>query len=1069
MTLAPSIAKLTRPRLHQALQRERLFDLLDAQRARSAIWVSAPPGAGKTTLIVSYLEARELPGIWYQVDQGDTDPATFFHFLTLAMRHAAIGEPLSLPLFQPEHLADLRGFARRYFREAFQQLGASAVVVLDNYQEVPLESAFHDVVVEAVEQLPAAIKLIVISRSEPPPHYARPLANGIIGDIASMSLRLDRDETAALANARQPLDPATLDTLHEQANGWAAGVVLLAEHVRRTGTLALVRPSGSRAILFAYFAGEVFAKVGAEMRSFLIGTAFLPKITAAMAETLSGNPGAVDLLDGLHQQHWFTERRSDTQISDTQISYQYHALFREFLVAQAVATLNATELTEIKRRTAVLLAENAQPEAAASLFAEIADWPALTGLIVSQAQALMTQGRLASLRDWIAYAPEAAIMQMPWLLYWRGRVRMSTDPSASLADLERAFALFNEQQDPAGLFASWASIGTAIIWDVSGNLQRLDPWMAHLDHLRTQHTAFSHPEIDWLVAHTAMSILFLREPAHPTLDLWEERALSLARQSGNIAQFLPSLQTALHLHMIRGDHTQAALRMAEYPSFTEVAAHESNVGFWYFGKAQFQFILGNFEACLQTVAEGLAESQRTGIHIWDHQLLAPGISSALALGRTDQANKLLAQFAADPSSRAGNAGVFFHICSALCASACNDPERALSHAQIAVKLADAGWSVFAGVTRLGLALALHDHGEPAPACDTLTSALAIARTLGSRMLEHICRMVEADFAYAAHDYVAGDAALREGLHLGSRDRYTSFAYWRCGMMARLCARALEIGVEVEYVHHIIRARTLRAPAPEVENWPWPVKVYTLGRFSLVIDGEPVSFARKAQKKPLALLHALIALGGRDIDEQPLAEALASDGDGETLTTLSMTLLRLRKLLGHPDAVTFSRGKFSLEASICWVDAWAFERGMTGLGEPGQCPQALQKALLLYRGPLLAREPEQPWMLAPRERLHGKYLRGLRQQGDRLEGERDWEAAAHGYQCGIEHDPASEDLYRRLMRCHQARGEPADAIQVYQRCRSMLSMLLGVSPSAETEALRKRLVEVAAPGTVPGID
>jgi DNA-binding SARP family transcriptional activator len=365
----------------------------------------------------------------------------------------------------------------------------------------------------------------------------------------------------------------------------------------------------------------------------------------------------------------------------------------------------------------------------------------------------------------------------------------------------------------------------------------------------------------------------------------------------------------------------------------------------------------------------------------------------------------------------------------------------------------------AGVSRLGLAQALYGLGNIDAGQSVLGAALDIARTIGSRSLAHMCHLVAADFAYSEGDTHAGDAALIEGLRCGREERYISYPWWRAEMMATLCARALEIDTEVDYVQHIIRARKLRAPSPDIENWPWPVKIYTLGRFSLVVDGAPVNFARKAQKKPLALLQALIALGGRDVDEWRLAQALIDDGDdGDSLKALGMTLLRLRKLLGYADAVALSGGKLSLDTVHCWVDAWAFERGLTALSEPPPSPQALDKILRLYGGPFLQRETERPWMLAMRERLHGKFLHGLRRHGQWLEDAQDWPAVITWYQRGLESDPTSEELYRRLMLCHEQRGEPADAIKVYQRCRSMLSMLLGIAPSAETEALRKRLVD-----------
>jgi ATP/maltotriose-dependent transcriptional regulator MalT len=59
------LAKITRPRLPRVLERERLFRLLDGCRDHPVIWVTGPAGAGKTTLIASYLDSRKFPCLWY--------------------------------------------------------------------------------------------------------------------------------------------------------------------------------------------------------------------------------------------------------------------------------------------------------------------------------------------------------------------------------------------------------------------------------------------------------------------------------------------------------------------------------------------------------------------------------------------------------------------------------------------------------------------------------------------------------------------------------------------------------------------------------------------------------------------------------------------------------------------------------------------------------------------------------------------------------------------------------------------------------------------------------------------
>ena len=127
-----TLAKLTRPRLYDAVPRKRLFRLLDAARKQPITWVAAPPGAGKTTLVASYLEARKVPFFWYQFDAGDADPATFFWYLVELAAQLKRPKSDRLPYLTPEYLSDIPGFARRFFRTLFSWFPSGSVLVLDN-------------------------------------------------------------------------------------------------------------------------------------------------------------------------------------------------------------------------------------------------------------------------------------------------------------------------------------------------------------------------------------------------------------------------------------------------------------------------------------------------------------------------------------------------------------------------------------------------------------------------------------------------------------------------------------------------------------------------------------------------------------------------------------------------------------------------------------------------------------------------------------------------------------------------------------------------------------------------
>src|SRR5512144_1449590 len=148
-------AKLSVPSLPGVHARKRVFALLDRALQASALWIEAPPGAGKTTLAASWLLARKRPCIWYQVDSGDADPAAFFHYLGLAAKHAAPGYKRPLPHLTPEFLPGLETFARRTFEELFRRLRPGSVLVLDNARDAGAEAVLYEVLRIAVDALPA--------------------------------------------------------------------------------------------------------------------------------------------------------------------------------------------------------------------------------------------------------------------------------------------------------------------------------------------------------------------------------------------------------------------------------------------------------------------------------------------------------------------------------------------------------------------------------------------------------------------------------------------------------------------------------------------------------------------------------------------------------------------------------------------------------------------------------------------------------------------------------------------------------------------------------------------------
>jgi LuxR family maltose regulon positive regulatory protein len=271
------------------------------------------------------------------------------------------------------------------------------------------------------------------------------------------------------------------------------------------------------------------------------------------------------------------------------------------------------------------------------------------------------------------------------------------------------------------------------------------------------------------------------------------------------------------------------------------------------------------------------------------------------------------------------------------------------------------------------------------------------------------------------------------------------------MLPRLAAEALCADIETEYVSDLIRRLALRPPVSAGERWPWPLRIYTLGRFEVLRDGKPLEFSRKTPKKTLALLKAMIAHGGRNVREQVLLDTFWADEEGDAATrSLTAALHRLRGLIGD-DVVVQQGGKLSLNVQQVWLDVWAFEE----LAAQTACADA-DRLLNLYRGGFLVDDEGEPWSVAARERLRGKFIHLLANVAQRLEGASRYEQALECYLRGLDADPAIEAFYQGLMRCYARLDRKSEAIAAYQRLKRMLSILLAVKPSASTEKLYESL-------------
>jgi LuxR family maltose regulon positive regulatory protein len=1085
-----SIAKITRPKLAGVFPRKRLFKLLDQGREKPVTWVSAPAGAGKTTLVASYLDVRKLSCLWYQLDEGDGDIASFFYYMGLAAKKAAPRNRKPLPLFTPEYLLGLPTFTKRYFENLFSRLASPLkkggrggfVIVFDNYQDTPIDSGLHEAMGAGLSAIPDGIRAIVISRSEPPPAFARLHASDAMGIIEWNEIRFTLDETKSIIRnrGRKRLPEEAVRKLHDTADGWVAGLVLM---MNRTG-IGPERPHAAREFLpeqaFDYFAGEVFDKLDSETRDFLLMASFLPamtpKTTAKLTDTDNDQAGRI--LAGLRRNHFFTEQHAGAEAI-----YQFHPLFRSFLLTRMKESLSREGVLRVQKRAAALLMETGQVEDAVSLLRDAADWEELVRLVLSAARSVTAQGRNRTLEEWIKSIPEEIIEKNPWLLYWLGICRVPFDPAEGRAHFERSFRSFLSQNDTTGTLRAWAGAVNAVIvgWNDIAPFDSYIQWY----YEQEGRIAFPSAEIEAEFASAMANAMVWRQPYHPDIGKWVERALDATRRSGNADLRLQACISAAYYYLWTGDAANVLTisdemrRMSLSPGVSPLALItckwlEAITRCWPEASP---------EAALRAIAEALDTENRHGVNVWNHMICAIGVYGSMLKADPAAARDYLDKMKSTLKPGRIQGDCQYHYMASWHCLSTGESSAALSHAELALQsardISETGLYFPEILCRLGLSNILCERKDYQQASQHLDEAGESAARSRSRILEFMHRLTKARIELEQGNDAAGLPALQGALSLGRCNNFVSTIFWwQPSVMAGLCARALQEGIEREYVQGLIRKHKLMPPdtSPELkpqstssnlqlESWPWPVKIYTLGRFELEVDGKPLSISR-SQQKPLLMLKALIAFGGEEVSEDLLADALWPEAEGDAARkSFDTTLHRLRKFFGNENAVRIQSGRLSLDPACFWTDIWAFERltkeaaslrDEDDLKKSSAAIGLYEKAVALYKGHFLPSDTREAWATPSRERARTRFVVAVTRLSRHFQAGKNFEKAIEFLQEGLAVEDLSEELYQGLIASYQQTGRDSEAAAVYHRCRKMLSETLGVEPSTRTEEIYSSL-------------
>jgi LuxR family maltose regulon positive regulatory protein len=1053
----PAIDRVPRPLL---------MEWFENQLDKRLILLSAPPGYGKTTLLVDFLAAASLPAAWIQLDVADSDPSVFLACIIEAIyrlpgeSNKNIGYAAKTLLESADTSISPQQILTVLINELTDALFSPWLLVLEDYHFIA-SPVVHQLVDLLLENGPASLHVIISTRTDPPIALARLRARRMLAELRAPELRFREDEIFSFVNHSMPgLSEQSLNLLVEKTEGWAAALQIVRSSLQgqdpRNADRFIAGLSGSHRYIFEYLAEEVFRRQSRKRQVFLMNTAILSQMDSATCNALPGVTNAQATLDQLEQENLFL-----TSLDAQRHWYRYHHLFREFLFSK-LQRERPEQVSLLHTAAGKHYEQLGELEAAFAHYVEAKEWEAAARVIQIFAPGYVERGRVEVLHHYLTILPDETMRDHPELLLQRGNAhRRLGEAGLSINDYEDARLAFMAEANLGGV--SQALTRLAEINRAQGNYRQAEAMASEALSFAPadDHTA----RADALMA-LAKSTGFLTgmnqgrslaEQAAEEAHLADNRLSPLAR-----ANFLQSLGQICWWH---GD-PQATIRYCKEalqltPEDLSPIATQAYISlvspylYWH-----------DLDTALQYAERGLEIAQT--LHLRE---LLPSAYSALG-------NVL---------TRRG------------------ETARAEGCLRQAMELAQTlGMASYERLMTTGyLAYNLYGQGRVDEARQMAESALWAYTGNPDTYEAYVCRSVLADVALEQGRLSRAEVLYAELVEVGERRQfriplamvYFGLAYINLvthrqesgldfarkalqlieptqavqlfldqGERSRVVCKTLqEAGEQSHFIQRVLEnLPTATSVSPVAVNQA-VVTVRCLGPFRVFIGGEEISQERWVSAKARDLLAYFITFRGERIPGERVFDAIWADKPGRGMTAFHTALSRLRHALrkgeAAPRLILVETGEYWLDIAAFSVDVNEFETALTKARAASTEELAAhwyEQAILLYHGEYLD-NLYYDWLFAERHRLTQAYISALRNLANFHFAHERYTNALELLQRALRVDDLNEDLHCQVMRTYVALGDQAGLVHQYKDLEKTLSVELGMQPLVTTQKLYQRLV------------
>lgn len=1103
-----NLTKITPPVTPHVLRRRLLNARLDAATRKRVVLVLGQAAQGKSTLIADYLSQKDAPAAWLHLEPTDIDPVNFYSLLVNALSLAFKGITADVHLASPPVTLGPKAGHRRFrdrIHKLMSDITAPFSLVFDGMECLPPEAPSLQLIDWVLERLPLGATAYLLSRTQPTLRLSRFRVSQEMVHITNADLAFSAEEADAFFRRRLtgPLSPRDLKDIHRATEGWAGGLVLVAELMDHAGAesgaprLATILAHTVRKETLSFFSEEIFGGLPEETQTFLVAAALPETIEPRLLTGVIDTRLAESLFDDLVRRNLFIQTVVDPECG---VQYRFHQMFRDFLLSRFERTTAPDEQQRILSRLAENLDGDGRVEDAIGFYHRAGRFDRVADAIKKIGIDLVVRGRIADLHRYLAWVPENLAPRDTWLVFYRILCRRLRKGPGDADAFTAVYESFSAAEDIKGMLLSTAyRIESAVFAGIPAT--KVLTWIAAAESLLA-------------------SLRGRRYFAYAKTLLWMQIGFGAIASGGNTRRGIAACEQACRMaerigestlqsnaavigafgHITAGEFDRAAVTLSAASAGIDGTTYPEYRALRHILRLELMLIEGRFteaEVLVKTIQQEIdthdllfiyplfieqvgrlricqghfADADVQVRHLGDIAALTSNpLLEALSLrlegavsyhkGRYEAAARQLADAgnrltAHDPDC---HHALMVRVLQDVVGRHVAPDAAPTDHLRAALSgFAPPGNAGTTAEIHLALALAAATGASGAPIRPHLEAGFKIIAKNGqpaflllnrSDVIE-VCRLVAQ--LPSAPELTAAAAALMDRIVAPLPPEEASV------MLAELRRQKPGAG----------HGAAITMDAPPLRQ----LHIRTFGGFSVCRDqAEAIASRDWGGGKPRSLLKAIIVHGVRDVPREVLMEDLWPESPPEAgIRRFKVTLHRLRKVL--EPALTPGRGsryihltdnRVSLDPALCRIDVERFldaykDFTRSRLSTDADAMMTAGRiATDIYQGEFLPEEPYAPWVEIKRAALRSHYIEMLQVMGERHRRQGNTEAAVGCFLAIVHTDPGVETAQRRLMALYHDQGRRHEAMRTYESYRTYAESFLGIPPEEATTALYRRI-------------